>query len=107
MFEGLLDKEMEWYDLRQDGIGSLLIRMQTYVQSSLFLHIPLTFQSNSRAPISSLTTNWFPGSRNSWLHSVSWTGFLLVMEANTCYHFGPPRRDCRSVLGFSATLSSC
>lgn len=29
MFEGMLDKEMEWYDLRQEGIGSLLIRIQT------------------------------------------------------------------------------
>lgn len=29
MFVGMLDKEMEWYDLRQDGIGSLLIRIQT------------------------------------------------------------------------------
>lgn len=29
MFEGMVDKEMEWYDLRQDGIGSLLIRIQT------------------------------------------------------------------------------
>jgi ATP-binding cassette subfamily B (MDR/TAP) protein 1 len=29
MFEGMLDKEMEWYDSRQDGIGSLLIRIQT------------------------------------------------------------------------------
>ena len=29
MFTGMLDKEMEWYDLREDGIGSLLIRIQT------------------------------------------------------------------------------
>jgi len=29
MFVEMLDKEMEWYDLRQDGIGSLLIRIQT------------------------------------------------------------------------------
>lgn len=29
MFIGMLDKEMEWYDLRDDGIGSLLIRIQT------------------------------------------------------------------------------
>ena len=33
MFKGMLDKEMEWYDLRQDGIGSLLIRIQTYVHN--------------------------------------------------------------------------
>ncbi|KAK0122067.1 hypothetical protein ONS95_010331 [Cadophora gregata] len=32
MFVGLLDKEMEWYDLRQDGSGSLLIRLQTQIQ---------------------------------------------------------------------------
>jgi ATP-binding cassette subfamily B (MDR/TAP) protein 1 len=32
MFEGMLDKEMEWYDLRPDGIGPLLIRIQTYVK---------------------------------------------------------------------------
>lgn len=29
MFEGMLDKDMEWYDLREDGIGSLLIRIHT------------------------------------------------------------------------------
>ena len=29
MFEGMLDKEMEWYDSQQNGIGSLLIRMET------------------------------------------------------------------------------
>ncbi len=29
MFIGMLDKEMGWYDLRDDGIGSLLIRIQT------------------------------------------------------------------------------
>jgi ATP-binding cassette, subfamily B (MDR/TAP), member 1 len=32
MFEGMLDKEMEWYDLRPDGTGPLLIRIQTYVK---------------------------------------------------------------------------
>ncbi len=31
LFIGMLDKEMQWYDLRQDGIGSLLIRIQTSV----------------------------------------------------------------------------
>jgi len=31
MFESMLNKDMEWYDLRQDGIGSFLIRIQTYV----------------------------------------------------------------------------
>jgi ATP-binding cassette subfamily B (MDR/TAP) protein 1 len=30
-FSGMLEKEMEWYDLRADGIGSLLVRIQTYV----------------------------------------------------------------------------
>jgi ATP-binding cassette subfamily B (MDR/TAP) protein 1 len=29
MFTGMLKKDMEWYDLREDGIGSLLIRIQT------------------------------------------------------------------------------
>jgi hypothetical protein len=28
MFEGMLDKEMEWYDSQQVGIGALLIRVQ-------------------------------------------------------------------------------
>jgi hypothetical protein len=32
MFEGMLDKEVEWYDSQQDGTGSLLIRIQTYVE---------------------------------------------------------------------------
>jgi ATP-binding cassette, subfamily B (MDR/TAP), member 1 len=29
IFTGMLDKNMEWYDLRNDGIGTLLIRIQT------------------------------------------------------------------------------
>ena len=29
LFVGMLEKDMEWYDLREDGIGSLLIRIQT------------------------------------------------------------------------------
>lgn len=28
--DALLEKDVEWYDLRSDGIGSLLIRIQTY-----------------------------------------------------------------------------
>ena len=30
-FISMLEKEMEWYDLRTDGIGSLLVRIQTCV----------------------------------------------------------------------------
>lgn len=30
-FLSMLEKEMEWYDLRADGIGSLLVRIQTFV----------------------------------------------------------------------------
>jgi ATP-binding cassette subfamily B (MDR/TAP) protein 1 len=30
-FLSMLEKEMEWYDLRADGIGSLLVRIQTCV----------------------------------------------------------------------------
>jgi ATP-binding cassette subfamily B (MDR/TAP) protein 1 len=29
MFMGLLSKDIQWYDLRRDGIGSLLIRIET------------------------------------------------------------------------------
>jgi ATP-binding cassette, subfamily B (MDR/TAP), member 1 len=29
LFGALLDKDLKWYDLREDGIGSLLIRIQT------------------------------------------------------------------------------
>lgn len=29
LFSSMLEKAMEWYDLREDGIGSLLIRIQT------------------------------------------------------------------------------
>ncbi|KAF4630376.1 hypothetical protein G7Y89_g7762 [Cudoniella acicularis] len=32
LFEGMLDKEMRWYDLRKDGIGSLLIRQTRELQ---------------------------------------------------------------------------
>lgn len=29
MFSGMLEKDLEWFDLRKDGIGSLLIRLET------------------------------------------------------------------------------
>lgn len=29
MFVGMLEKDLEWFDLRKDGIGSLLIRIET------------------------------------------------------------------------------
>ena len=29
MFEGMLEKDMEWYDLREDGVASLLVRIHT------------------------------------------------------------------------------
>jgi ATP-binding cassette, subfamily B (MDR/TAP), member 1 len=34
-FRSMLEKEMEWYDLRKDGIGSLLVRIQTCVTLKL------------------------------------------------------------------------
>ena len=37
MFAGLLDKNMEWYDLREDGIDALVVRIQTY-DLSLFIY---------------------------------------------------------------------
>jgi ATP-binding cassette, subfamily B (MDR/TAP), member 1 len=30
-FLSMLEKEMEWYDLRADGVGSLLVRIQTCI----------------------------------------------------------------------------
>jgi ATP-binding cassette subfamily B (MDR/TAP) protein 1 len=31
IFQSMLEKEVQWYDLRDDGAGSLLVRIQTYV----------------------------------------------------------------------------
>jgi hypothetical protein len=31
IFQPMLEKELQWYDLRDDGVGSLLVRIQTYV----------------------------------------------------------------------------
>jgi ATP-binding cassette subfamily B (MDR/TAP) protein 1 len=48
MFEGMSDKEMEWYDLRPDGTGSLLIRIQRTSKFSLFVqptNSPVKFES--------------------------------------------------------------
>lgn len=44
MFVGMLNKEMEWYDLRQDGIGSLLIRIQTFVSFPYFFTLTMLTQ---------------------------------------------------------------
>ncbi|KAH6672406.1 ABC transporter-like protein [Halenospora varia] len=44
MFEGMVDKEMEWYDLRKDGIASLLTRIQTQARElQLAVSQPLGF----------------------------------------------------------------
>lgn len=44
MFEGMLDKDIGWYDLRQDGVGALLIRIQTQIQElQLAVSQPLGF----------------------------------------------------------------
>ncbi|KAI9641033.1 ATP-dependent permease [Ciborinia camelliae] len=32
MFSGMLEKDLEWFDLRKDGIGSLLIRIETQIR---------------------------------------------------------------------------
>lgn len=28
LFDGLMQKDMEWYDLRKNGIGALILRLQ-------------------------------------------------------------------------------
>jgi hypothetical protein len=38
-FLSLMEKEMEWYDLRAEGIGSLLVRIQTWVTLRLKLQL--------------------------------------------------------------------
>ncbi|TAQ91114.1 hypothetical protein B7494_g532 [Chlorociboria aeruginascens] len=44
MFTGLLEKDMVWYDLRKDGIASLMIRIQTQVRElQLAVSQPLGF----------------------------------------------------------------
>jgi hypothetical protein len=105
VFEGMLDKEMEWYDLRQDGIGSLLIRIQTYVKA-LSACILLTLQPNTRAPTSSLPTSGLPYFRDIRLVGISWIGFLLFMEAHSCHHVDISHRGYCSLPNFNSTLSS-
>lgn len=34
LFEGLVDKDMEWYDMRKSGVAGLISRVQTYEISS-------------------------------------------------------------------------
>ncbi|PQE13470.1 hypothetical protein CJF32_00005362 [Rutstroemia sp. NJR-2017a WRK4] len=44
MFTGLLNKDIQWYDLRKDGIGSLLIRIETQIRElQLSVSQPLGF----------------------------------------------------------------
>lgn len=38
-FRSMMEKEMEWYDLRAEGIGSLLVRMQTWVTLRLKMQL--------------------------------------------------------------------
>ena len=32
LFDSMLEKDMEWYDMRKDGVEALIQRLQTYVQ---------------------------------------------------------------------------
>ncbi|TVY40590.1 Alpha-factor-transporting ATPase, partial [Lachnellula subtilissima] len=44
MFEGMLEKDMEWYDLREDGVASLLVRIHTQTRElQLAISQPLGF----------------------------------------------------------------
>ncbi|TVY44090.1 ABC transporter B family member [Lachnellula occidentalis] len=44
MFEGMLDKDIEWYDLRKDGVASLLVRIHTQTRElQLAISQPLGF----------------------------------------------------------------
>ncbi|EHL01901.1 hypothetical protein M7I_2084 [Glarea lozoyensis 74030] len=40
----MLEKELQWYDLKEDGIGSLLVRIQTQIRElQLAISQPLGF----------------------------------------------------------------
>ena len=38
LFQGMLEKDMEWYDMRKDGVAALIQRLQTYVSGHLSLY---------------------------------------------------------------------
>lgn len=38
LFEGLMEKDMAWYDMRMDGIGALIPRLQRSVHQGPFSH---------------------------------------------------------------------
>ncbi|EPE27653.1 P-loop containing nucleoside triphosphate hydrolase [Glarea lozoyensis ATCC 20868] len=43
-FSSMLEKELQWYDLKEDGIGSLLVRIQTQIRElQLAISQPLGF----------------------------------------------------------------
>jgi ATP-binding cassette, subfamily B (MDR/TAP), member 1 len=39
LFQSLLEKDLEWYEMREGGIGALLPRLQTYVEPCLSLTV--------------------------------------------------------------------
>lgn len=40
LFEGLVDKDMEWYDMRKSGVAGLISRVQTYeIRPLLFFFV--------------------------------------------------------------------
>lgn len=45
LFGGMLAKDMEWYDMRKDGIEALIQRLQTYVENIQGLGDLLTFDA--------------------------------------------------------------
>lgn len=39
LFEGLVDKDMEWFDMRKSGVASLISRVQTYETNLFFFYL--------------------------------------------------------------------
>ena len=35
LFQGLLDKDLEWFEMREQGVGNLLTRLQTYSKNAI------------------------------------------------------------------------
>ena len=83
LFNGLLEKELEWYDMRISGAGALISRLQRSAITKIFSVPADTRQPDQRSPASNLTAARIRYTVNCDCIGCSDDSVLLFMEFNT------------------------
>ena len=102
LFHGMLRKDIEWYDIRKNGVGALIPRLQMYVGPLFPSQMTNVFQTNTRS-----TAGDFSASRLISLHNcncllLAWPCDVLFLETNACHHLHRPNHAGRSWLAWKS-----